>query len=122
MPGPWRSKLKKYQSEIARLRNTIPPTPYVEIARILNDKPYGLGITAGAIWAFVKARDPSRKKKVFKLPDEEPQPSVQPEPSSEQYAKKEEEDDYDRAREIALSKERTKPKAPVKPKPGSLYL
>ena len=70
MPGPWRSKLTKYQSKIAELRSTIPPTPYVEIARILNGKPYELGITAGSIWAFVKARDPRRAKKVFKLPDQ----------------------------------------------------
>ena len=72
MPGPWKSKLTKYQSKIAEERSKIPPTPYVEIARILNAKPYELGITAGSIWAFVKARDPRRAKKVFKLPDQAP--------------------------------------------------
>ena|SRR6266404_5634934 len=81
MPGPWRSKLTKYQSKIAELRSKIPPTPYVEIARILNEKPYELGITAGSIWAFVKARDPRRAKKVFKLPDQEPTRPTEPQPA-----------------------------------------
>jgi len=92
MPGPWRSKLTKYQSKIAELRSKIPPTPYVEIARILNEKPYELGITAGSIWAFVKARDPRRAKKVFKLPDQEPARPTQPapaQPASQVNAKKE---------------------------------
>src|SRR5208337_269462 len=89
MPGPWRSKLKEYQGKIAELRNTTPPTPYVEIARILNDKPYELGITAGAIWAFVKARDPSRKRKVFKLPDD--QPATQARSAEDEYTKRSQE-------------------------------
>jgi hypothetical protein len=80
MPGPWRSKLTKYQNKIAEERSKIPPTPYVEIARILNEE-YKLGITAGSIWAFVKARDPRRAKKVFKLPDQAATAPIQPPPS-----------------------------------------
>jgi hypothetical protein len=68
MPGPWRSTLTDYQSEIAELRNTVPPTPYEQIARILKER-HNLDITAGAIWSFVRARDPRHQRKVFKLPD-----------------------------------------------------
>ena len=115
MPGPWRSKLKQYQGKIAELRNTTPPTPYVEIARILNDKPYELGITAGAIWAFVKARDPSRKRKVFKLPDDQPatqaRSAAQPVPPTSLQTQPSAEDEYTKRSQETENKPRPKLKS-----------
>jgi hypothetical protein len=111
MPGPWRSKLKEYQSKIAEERNKIPPTPYVEIARILNAEPYKLGITAGSIWAFVKARDPSRKRKVFKLPDEERPPKSQAPQSPHLQTHPSGEDEYEKRSRETENKPRPKLKS-----------
>jgi hypothetical protein len=63
MPGPNHSILNPYRERIAELRKTVPPTPYVEIARILKED-HGIVITAGSIWSYVKARTPGKGRKL----------------------------------------------------------
>jgi hypothetical protein len=55
MPGPYRSVLNKHLEQIARLRDTDPPTPYEEISAILLAE-HGIKIRPSSIWNFVKAR------------------------------------------------------------------
>jgi len=42
------------------LRRTSPPTPYREIAKILNGK-YQLNVSHNGVWQFVKSRSKGRK-------------------------------------------------------------
>ena len=42
------------------LRRTNPPTPYREIAQIINAK-YQLRVSHNAVWQFVRARSKGRK-------------------------------------------------------------
>jgi len=68
-PGAYRSQLIPYLREIATLRGMNPPTPYREIARILNEK-YRLGVTHNGVWQFVKARSKGRKVYALSLAEQ----------------------------------------------------
>ncbi len=59
-PGAYRSHLIPYHQEIALLRRTSPPTPYREIAKVLNEK-YQLNVTYNGVWQFVRSRSKGRK-------------------------------------------------------------
>jgi hypothetical protein len=70
MPGkPYQSKLNPYRKEIAELRKGWPPTPYKEIARILNER-HGLDVSPNSIWSFVKTRALNPYPKYYTLPEE----------------------------------------------------
>lgn len=58
--GAYRSHLIPHLKEIAMLRRTNPPTPYREIAQIINAK-YQLRVSHNAVWQFVRARSKGRK-------------------------------------------------------------
>ena len=61
MPGkPYQSKLIPHTQEIAELRRTIPPTPYLRIVQILKER-HGLDVTSHSVWSFVKTRSKGRK-------------------------------------------------------------
>ena len=80
---PYQSKLNPFREEIAELRRPWPPTPYVRIAEILNERHPGLDISPNAIWSFVKKRALGPSKKQFRLPENEPstqRPAPQPQP------------------------------------------
>jgi transposase len=62
--GPYQSQLTPHLKEIAALRQNQPPTPYREIAEILNRK-YQLKITYNGVWQFVRAR--SKRRTVYEL-------------------------------------------------------
>lgn len=70
---PYQSKLNPYRQEIARLRATRPPTPYVQIAKLLKEQ-HNLDVSPHTIWAFVKSRSKGRKVYAMRLEDE-PEPS-----------------------------------------------
>ena len=53
MPSKKQSRLTPFKDEIITLRETIPPTPYTEIAEILKEK-YQISIKGGAIHSFLK--------------------------------------------------------------------
>lgn len=57
--GPYQSQLIPYLDEIAKMRRNQPPTPYREIAQILNEK-YRLNVSYNGVWQFVRARSKSR--------------------------------------------------------------
>ena len=52
---PYRSKLTPFESEIADLRRTRPPTPYAEIVRVLKER-HGLVVQLSTLFNFVKVR------------------------------------------------------------------
>jgi len=52
---PYRSKLTPFEAEIADLRRTRPPTPYIEIVRILKER-HGLTVQVSTLFNFVKVR------------------------------------------------------------------
>jgi len=53
MPRKKQSCLIPFKDEIITLRETIPPTPYTEIAEILKEK-HQISITGGAIHGFLR--------------------------------------------------------------------
>src|SRR4030095_15283451 len=54
-PMPYRSKLTPFETEIADLRRTRPPTPYTEIVRVLKER-HGLAVQVSMLFNFVKVR------------------------------------------------------------------
>jgi len=83
---PYQSKLNPFREEIAELRRPWPPTPYVRIAEILNERHPGLDVSPNAIWSFVKTRALGPSKKQFRLPENEPstqRPAPQPQHPAE---------------------------------------
>jgi hypothetical protein len=71
---PYQSKLNPYRQEIARLRATRPPTPYVQIAKLMKEQ-HNLDVSPHTIWAFVKSRSKGRKVYAMRLEDEPEPPS-----------------------------------------------
>src|SRR5947209_6358383 len=67
MPKPYQSKLIAYEAEIAALRATRPPTPYIRIAEILCEK-YALSVHRDTIHSFVRVRSHGRKVFCFARP------------------------------------------------------
>jgi hypothetical protein len=115
---PYQSKLNPHIRRIAELRRTRPPTPYKEIANILNKEHPELNVSHNAVWAFVKARSKGRKVAYLSLEDE-PIPAA-PEPVQIPVVpttSEEPEDIYDRARKITLSQQQTTPKPPANIRP-----
>jgi len=53
MPSKKQSRLVPFVNEIVALRETIPPTPYTEIAEILKEK-HQVSIKGGAIHSFLR--------------------------------------------------------------------
>jgi hypothetical protein len=94
---PYQSKLTPYRQEIADLRKGWPPTPYKEIAAILNDAHPGLNISPNAVWSFVKMRGGGAKKPKYQLPENKPGGTQSPlstqpasaQPTEESHSKKE---------------------------------
>ena len=74
---PYQSKLNPYRQEIARLRATRPPTPYVQIAKLLKER-HHLDVSPHTIWAFVKSRSKGRKVYAMRLEDEPEPPRLAP--------------------------------------------
>ena len=77
---PYQSKLNPYRQEIARLRATRPPTPYVQIAKILKER-HNLDVSAHTVWAFVRVRSKGRKVYAMQLEDPPEAPERQPPPA-----------------------------------------
>lgn len=69
MPKPYQSKLIAYETEIAALRATRPPTPYARIAQILREN-YALSVHRDTIHSFVRVRSHGRKVSCFARPFE----------------------------------------------------
>jgi len=64
MATPYQSKLIPYETEIAALRATRPPTPYARIVHILREK-YALSVHRDTIHSFVRVRSHGRKVACF---------------------------------------------------------
>ena len=119
---PYQSKLNPYLQEIAELRKGWPPTPYKEIAAILNKAHPGLNISPNAVWSFVKMRGGGAKKPKYRLPENlTADPKLQPatqhppaQPSVEINSKKEEHETYEIRREAERQKEKEKLNEPFK--------